>query len=400
MRRERDASFRFPLAWYGATVVVLLAIQHVSNRVLRTPGGYRWGHWMGLRYYLDGWNQFDGPEYQKIAQHGYSYIPGQRSNIVWFPLYPNLLRWTHHVLVHDYLFAGILVSLVAGAAAVCLYWRWLDQREIHGRARILAFLVLCLYPYGWYLYGVVHSDSLFLALAVASFLLVERRHLVWAGVVGALATATRPTGMALIPALLAFGLIREGVLSVPDGQSGWRARLALPTHFDRSKLRAVALAPGLAVVGLGAWMAYLGIRFGDPLAFEHNQQVYHPGDLPLLKRAFVVHWLRFGDAPSITLTTTGQALVALLVLCCIPAVCRRFGFAYGLYLFVLVAIPTVSTEDFMGTGRYMMAAFPAWAYLGERLAERSPALQRGVVAALGCTIAFLAFGFSRSWYLT
>ncbi|MFN8016874.1 MAG: hypothetical protein U0P45_01990 [Acidimicrobiales bacterium] len=399
MARDRDASLRFPLTFYGATVAVLLIIQHISNRVLRYDGPYPL-QWKGLRFYLDGWSQFDGPEYQKIAQHGYSYTPGQRSNIVWFPLYPNLLRWTHHLVVHDYLLAGILVSLVAGAAAVCLYWRWLDQRGIHGTARVLAFLVGCLYPYGWYLYGVVHSDSLFLALAVGAFLLVERRHLVWAGVVGGLATATRPTGMALIPALVAFGFIRDGVLSVPDGQRGLAARFALPTRFDRTKLRAATFGPMLVVGGVLAWMAYLGVRWGDPLAFKTNQTVYHPGDLPLLKRAFVVHWLHFGDQPSITLTTTGQALVALVVVLCIPAVCRRFGFAYGLYLAVLVAIPTVSTEDFMGTGRYMIAAFPAWAYLGERLAERSPALQRGVVAALACTVAFLAFGFSRSWYLT
>lgn len=377
---------------------LLLVVQHISNRVLRDDN-YGFRPWRGLRYYLDGWSQFDGPEYIKIAEHGYSYTFGQRSNIVWFPLYPNLLRWAERP-IGSYLFAGIVVSFLAGAWAVCAYWRWLDQRGLEGRSKLLALAVLAFYPYGWYLYGVVHSDSLFLALLVTSFLLAERKHLVGAGLVAAAATATRPTGMALIPAIIAMGFTTDGVLTVPDAARGLVARFALPLRWDRSKLRAATFGPFLSIIGLGSWMTYLWVRFGDPIAFATNQRVYHPGNLPLLKRAFIVAWLHYGKDPLNTWTITGQAIVLLIVVLCIPAVCRRFGFAYGLFLTGLVCIPTFSTEDFMGTGRYLMAAFPAYALLGERLAERSPRVQALVVGAMFCTIVFLAGGFSRSWYLT
>jgi hypothetical protein len=386
------------VAWYGGVTALLLAVQHLSNRVLREPG-YTLTRWRGLHYYLDGWSQFDGPEYEKIARLGYSYTPGRPSNIVWFPLYPNLLRWAER-LIGDYTLAGIAVSALAGLGAVVVYWRWLEQRELRGRPLLLAFAVLALYPYGWYLYGVVHSDSLFLLLAVSAFLLVERRHLVAAGVVAALATATRPTGMALIPAIIAFGLERDGVLTVPEGATGLVARLRLPVRFDRRRLRAATLGPVLSVVGLATWMAYLGVRFGDPLAFRTNQRTYHPEDLPILKRAFFSRWLHFGHDPTYALTIAGQALVLVLVVLSIPAVCRRFGFSYGLYLAVLAAIPTVSTGDFMGTGRYLMAAFPTYALAGERLARSSRRLQvaHGVVA--GAVLVLMAAAFSRSWYLT
>lgn len=390
--------YRFPLGWYGAMTAWLLVVQHVSNRVVRDEG-YRFVPWHGLRYYLDGWSQFDGPEYQKIAENGYSYTFGQRSNIVWFPGYPNLLRLAERP-IGDYLIAGIVVSLLAGAWAVVVYWRWLDQKGLAGRGRLLAFLVLALYPYGWYLYGVVHSDSLFLALLVSAFLLAERKHLVAAGVVAAAATATRPTGMALIPAMVAMGFTTDGVLTVPEGATGLVRRFALPLRWDRSKLRAATFGPCLAVAGLGSWMLYLWVRFGDPIAFVTNQRVYHPGDLPLLKRAFVVRWLHYGADPLNAWTITGQAVMLLTVVLCIPAVCRRWGFAYGLFLAGLVAIPTFSTEDFMGTGRYLMAAFPAWALLGERLSERSERVQRLAIGALFAIVSVMAWGFSRSWYLT
>jgi len=145
-------------------------------------------------------------------------------------------------------------------------------------------------------------------------------------------------------------------------------------------------------------MLYLGVRWGDPLAFKTNQTVYHPGDLPLLKLAYLVRLRDFTDSPSYALTTTFQLLMVVVALLSIPAVSRRFGWGYGVFVGVLVAIPTVSTEDFMGTGRYLIAAFPVWAMWGERLARR----ERGwaVVVASGVLMVLLSMGFARSWYLT
>lgn len=390
--------YRLPLLFYGWMTGLLLVVQHISNRILREdPYRIRVGN--GLRYYVDGWSQFDGPQYQRIAEHGYFYTYGELSNIVWFPVYPILLRWAERP-IGDYLLAGILVSFLGGAWAVCAYWSWLTERGMDGTRRILAFAAVAFYPYGWYLYGVIHSDALFLALLVSAFLLVERKHLVAAGMVAALATATRPTGMALIPAIIVFGFQRDGVFTVPDGATGLVKRFNVPIRFDRSKIRAATFGPVLSVVGLGSWMAYLWIKFGDPIAFITNQRVYHPGGMPLFKPAFIYNWTHFTDDPRYCLTTLGQAIVLAFVFWSVPAVCRRFGFAYGLFVAVLAAIPTVSTEDFMGTGRYLMAAFPVWALFGERLAARTPLVQRVVVGVAFCFVVFMAFGFSRSWYLT
>ena len=62
MAAHRDDGIAFPLKAYAAVTAVLLVLQHLANDIL-PPGTYRWDHLMGLRWYLDGWNQFDGPEY-------------------------------------------------------------------------------------------------------------------------------------------------------------------------------------------------------------------------------------------------------------------------------------------------------------------------------------------------
>jgi hypothetical protein len=406
-----------------AGFVTLLTVQHLSARVTRGDGLRLSGR--PLRYYLDGWSQFDGPEYIKIATQGYSYVPGERSNIVWFPLYPLLLRAANRV-VSDPLIAGVVVSAIAGLAAAILLWAWTRSVRLSGNAQIWAICACLLYPYGWYLYGVVHADSLFLALAVASFFLVERAYagghrvplLVLAGVVGAMATATRPTGMALVIGLAALVAERAGVVTALDrpaeGQPGggqpaggqsarvwparvWRAyvpRLTVAvSRFEPEQLLVL-----IAALGVGAYSWYLWRNWGDPIAFVTNERVYHPGDLPWLKRQFLVRWRDMTDV-TYTLTITLQAVLAVSVLALTPRIRRQFGFGYAVYCIALVAIPTLSTEDFMGTGRYLIAAFPAWASVGTWVAERPR--RRGAV--LWCSAALMvamAAAFSRSWYLT
>jgi hypothetical protein len=52
----------------------------------------------------------------------------------------------------------------------------------------------------------------------------------------------------------------------------------------------------------------------------------------------------------------------------------------------------------MGTGRYLIAAFPAFALAGERCSELR--WGRWALALGGVVMVALSMGFSRSWYLT
>ena len=47
---------------------------------------------------------------------------------------------------------------------------------------------------------------------------------------------------------------------------------------------------------------------------------------------------------------------------------QRFGWGYAAYTAVVLLIPILGTKDFMGTGRYVLAAFPVMAAAGDYLA--------------------------------
>lgn len=391
-----------PVVAFVVIATVLAVTQHVSNRVLRQRG-YEFLRWKGAHEYLDGWAQFDAVEYLRIAEHGYSYTPGVRSSVVWFPMFPLATRAVNAV-IGDPMLAGIAVSFVAGLVAVILYWRWLCAHVPEDSARLSAFAALLLYPYAWYIYGVPHSDAMFLAFLVGACLLVEADRPVLAGCVGALATATRPNGLALIAAILVLSMQHDGVLSFrPAGPDAgrvrrWLDRYEVPLTFERARCRPRTFAPLLSVAGVGSYMVYLGVRFGDPIAFVTNSRTYHESPWPLLKLPFLVAW-RDVDDPTFPLTLTAQALFALLVVLSVPAVGRRFGWGYGILVALLVAMPLATVADFMGTGRYLIAAFPVAALWGERLASR-PRVRLAWFAVAGVALVGLNMGFSRSWYLS
>lgn len=373
--------WRLPLAvWAGATASLLVVQFVVAGRL---------GDGSDL---FAGWIRFDGVEYLDIARGGYD-----RRQLVWFPVYPIAVRAATLVL-RDRVLAAVGVSLAGGAASALLYWRWLGMRLQGRSAQLTALAVLVLYPYAWYLAGVVYSDALFLALALGAFVLVERDRYLLAGLVGALATATRPSGWAVTVGLLVVACERSGVLRVRDGSHPWVCALRLPTAVDLCRLRRGAAWTLVSAAGLGAWVAYQWAAWGSPVRFVTEQANYHdPHSASLLKEQFLAAWYG-GASGSHLATTTLQAVLLAAVVVSVPAVGRRFGWGYGLYVLALAAMPAVSVSTFMGVGRYLLPVFPTFALVGEWLAGR-PRARTAWLATSAAVLLLWGFGFSRGWYL-
>jgi hypothetical protein len=86
------------------------------------------------------------------------------------------------------------------------------------------------------------------------------------------------------------------------------------------------------------------------------------------------------------------------MLALVPVVARRFGWAYAAFTAGVLLLPIIGTKDFMGTGRYVLVAFPIFAVIGEWLARR-PRLRTPVLIASGALLVFLTSMFARGHYL-
>ena len=164
---------------------------------------------------LEGWVRFDAGWYRSIAEDGY-YFRGDReqSSVAFFPVYPLVMRAFHSVFGGDTAAWGIFITLLSGLTVAVLFYRWCVARLGEVGARY-ALAMLLLWPYGWYLFGAVYADALFIALVIAAFSLLEKDRIVLATVLGAIATATRPVGLAVVVGLFARELERQGVFSLP-----------------------------------------------------------------------------------------------------------------------------------------------------------------------------------------
>ena len=105
----------------------------------------------------------DVPHYVEIAANGYQALGDTANNIVFFPLYPLLMRAVH-VLIPDYVIAGMAVSnLFLGAATAALYA--LIEAEMGFRRAMRGTLLMTLFPFGFFMAG-AYTESLFMALVI------------------------------------------------------------------------------------------------------------------------------------------------------------------------------------------------------------------------------------------
>jgi hypothetical protein len=192
---------------------------------------------------FDVWGRWDGARYLTIATSGYSLDP---QNAAFFPLYPLLIRF---LLALFGSFAspvlwGALVSLVASAFA--FYFIFEVARELYDeRVARIAILCFAFFPTALFL-NAVYTEGLFIALSAGSFWAARvKRNFLLGCVLAALAAATRNLGFLLVIPL---------ALEWRRGRLGWRGAY-------------LALVPS----GLVAYMAYLWLRFSDPLLFYHAQ---------------------------------------------------------------------------------------------------------------------------------
>ena len=294
--------------------------------------------------FLDMWVRWDAGWYEQIAARGYTFSPTEQSAAAYFPFYPLLIRALMATGVPVFL-AGILVTWAAGITGAILFSRWVAR--VRPDAASLATWLLLLWPFAFFLYGAVYSDAVFLMLVVGAFLLLERRQVLPATLLGILATATRP----IAPAVVLGLLVRQLELARREHR---------PLTFRD-------FLPALSGLGALAFMAFLGAKFGDPFGFITTQAGW--GQL-----GGAGSWLKYealrGYQPLDLLLPLFHALLAVLVLVLGWRARRTLGWGYTTYTMVAIGIPLISSRDFIGLGRYAIAAFPALAQLAIELQPR------------------------------
>jgi hypothetical protein len=331
--------------------------------------------------------QWDAGWYLNIAENGYR---GEQA-AAFFPLYPLTVRAVA-VVTRSPVVAGVLVSLIAAGAAAVLLAR-LARPLLGDQGARDTVLYLALYPVA-FVFTAVYSDGLFLALALASFYAALRGRSLAAGVLGALAVATRLIGLALVPPLVVL-LWRRGDLR-------------------RSLVRLAPLVLIPLPIVLFAW--HLEGAIGDWRAFYRAQSAYWLRHTPTLGPigglwdAFsqaghgalqVLLHLRRGidvtHADEIGSRNALHFLLLVAVLALTWVAWRRLGPAYGLYSLGYIAVVLASPVSYfplVSLPRFVIGDFPLFLALTS-LTDGRPRAREAVLVSFAAVGAVAAVGFSR-----
>jgi hypothetical protein len=346
----------------------------------------------------EGYARWDAAWYFLIADRGYYYDgPGKQAAVAFFPAYPAAMRLVGYV-TGDLMLAGVLITVASFAIALVLLHRWASI-AFPPRVAALTVVLVIVFPYAYYLFGPLYSDALFIATAVGAFLLLERRHPWLAAAVCAVASAERPIGAALVIGLLIRSLELDGVLSTRWSPGADRPRrLAL----DLGRLHPRTLAPAAGIAGLAAYCALLWVRFDDPFAFMKAATADGWGRNLAVSTVLKSEFFRLLTAGEFTVrvvTIILSAALTVVALALLPAVLRKLGPGYFAYCLIVILLPVITSPDFFGMGRYLLAPFPIYAVAASALTRRRQLLL-GVPAAFAATLLALSVLFVRGYYLS
>ncbi len=362
----------------GTFVVLVHALAYCGQGVLKSPLQSGWDPTATAE--ASPLARFDAGWYRSIAASGYFWDPSTGvGNLAFFPFYPFLMK----VLAFSGLplfWAGTLLSHAFFVISVVLLQR-LEARRPGPAPAHTSLLALLTFPWAFFLLA-PYTESLFLALALATFLAARRGRWGLVAFLGFLAGLTRLFGLALVPPLLILA---------------WRASAQPVRTHEGTRLGAV-LAALTPAIGFGTFVTWLAFRFRDPLVFVHALQRgwgRRPGWSGLLSSLYAIvenirqrGWFHVGPAVDL--------LVVLLLVASVVHALRSGRRTSASYVGSGVTLIAVS-GSLLSSGRYALVLFPVFGFLA--LLARRPVVWYSYLLLSSTLQAYLVVRFVNNLWV-
>jgi hypothetical protein len=363
---------RLAAAWLGGRLLLMLTVVIVAAaaRVPNETHPLRDGNWL-----LDRFAHWDSYHFIRIAEQGYL-PPGLACcDQAFFPGYPILMAGLRPVVGGSTVLAGVVVTLIAGAAAAVSLRAWVRDAlgPQAGRRAVWWFAAV---PGGVFLTA-VYSEAAFLAFAVTAWLAGSRRRWWIAGLLAGAAATVRVNGLFLL--------------------AGLAVLYAVQCRTDRRWPGPDVLALIFPLLGVAGYIAYLHHRTGDWWAWQHAETLGWGRHVVSPWRGLMVSIEQIAHAPSgwLVVTRIAEVVAVLLGSLLIVLLARRKRWAEAVYLLPSIGVIACSTL-WTSAPRYAITWFPAYLVLAETDLRR--AVPRLLFAAsLAAEVGLAAVFAVRHW---
>ena len=284
------------------------------------------------------WTHWDTRHYIGIAKDWYTDVGDERLRLVFFPLYPLLMRLLAPLAGGSMFFSGLLISMACSAAASALVYD-LSYMHFGRKTAALSLAYFLLSPLSVFL-GCVYTEALFICLTLAAVCLLRRGHPWLAALCGMLSAFTR------MPGVIVSGLlIIDFAGRIPQKRANARA------------LAACAAQVAIVFCGFAAYLLVNQLVTGDPftyLIYQKENWYQQPGSF-WGSTANTMHYFLTGVGESDWLWTWGFQLLCMMGMYLLLALgSGRIPFDLAAYSFVYVAV-VLSPTWLLSGARYLYA---------------------------------------------
>ena len=292
---------------------------------------------------LDIWARWDTGWYLNIIQQGYKVrdITSEQSNIVFFPLYPFLVRLVSYLIPSSLrtsgklLLIGILLSNLFFLIALILLYKLVVGLFNNQTIARRSVWYLLLFPTSFF-FSCFYTEATFLLLCVGVFYAASREKWVIASLLGCLLALSRPLGV-LIVVPLAWMYIEK-------------------RNWKFTKIRADAAWFILIPIGLFAFLIYAYSLTGDLFTPLHAQAAWS-------KNGITTPWQTLFDPTSLDyayyITRIDQSLTIIFIVLSLVSLKLLPSASFGIYSLLLILLPTL-TGNLISQSRYLVVVFPAF----------------------------------------
>lgn len=306
-----------------------------------------------LPSWIWGFGNFDGVHYLRIAQNGYSAQFSQ----AFFPLFPLVIRTFNFIpkklpldatgiVDPSFFFTGMILSNVVFFFALILFYK-LTRIDFSKKIAYGSLILLVTFPTSFY-FGSIYTESLFLLFVVGAFYFIRKGNFLVAGILSAVASATRIFGLLLIPVLLI-----EIYIKIKNGE----------IKLDSTETIKATIGVLLAPFGTLFYMLYLRLNFDNPLYFLTSQPSFGAertsSNLIFLPQVIYRYLKIFITVPRISQPFFNAFLeftFTITTLVCLFFFIRKMRLSYFIFTLGCLVLPTL-TGTLSSMPRYSLMAF-------------------------------------------
>lgn len=167
---------------------------------------------------------WDARLYLSLAEFGYNTSGDEANFIVFFPLYPLLIR-IGELITNSYLTSGLLISTTFSILGHYYFYLLVQLKKFSVQTQKIAAIFLFISPISIY-FSTLYTESTFFFLTVVFFYFLEKKQLYRASAAGLLAATTRIMGVTLVVPFILYLIINKikvtphtlfQIISIPCG---------------------------------------------------------------------------------------------------------------------------------------------------------------------------------------